>query len=220
MRRAAGALFAIVSPLAAAAASGVEPARDVRHVLYLHGRIVQEQQSARPRSPQYGFYELEKILAALRAPGFAVTGGIRPKSASMEESAGRVASEVRALLAGGVPPDRIAVVGASMGAGIAIRAAARLQNPRVRFAVLGACFSETARAFAAEEGRLPSGRVLAIREESDESTRGCPPWQNAGGADAPLVVREIVLRTGLDHGFLYRPLPDWVQPVVAFVEAP
>ncbi len=43
-------------------------------MIYLHGRIVQEKQSARPQSPEYGFYELEQILDAFRSKGFVVTG--------------------------------------------------------------------------------------------------------------------------------------------------
>ena len=61
-----------------------------RHLIYLHGRIVQEQQSERPRHPQFGHYEVAKILDAFRDRGFVVSGEIRPKSASMSESATRV----------------------------------------------------------------------------------------------------------------------------------
>jgi hypothetical protein len=32
-------------------------------------------------------------------------------------------------------------------------------------------------------------------------------------------VREIVLRTGLGHGFIYRPLPEWVNPAVEWITA-
>jgi hypothetical protein len=32
-------------------------------------------------------------------------------------------------------------------------------------------------------------------------------------------VREIVLRTGLGHGFLYRPLPEWMTPALAWAGA-
>jgi len=34
-----------------------------------------------------------------------------------------------------------------------------------------------------------------------------------------LVAREMVLNTGLSHGFFYRPLPEWVDPVVAWAGA-
>jgi hypothetical protein len=188
-----------------------------RHVIYLHGRIVQDQQTARPLHPQFGHYELDKILEAFRARGFEVSGGIRPKAASVSESADRVVEQVGQLLKSGVPADCITVVGASMGASIAFLASTRLQNPKLGFSVLGACLSANVRALVDEEGKAPSGHLLAIREESDELTKGCEAWR--AGADAPaLVAREIVLNTGLGHGFLYRPLPEWVDPVVAWAE--
>jgi pimeloyl-ACP methyl ester carboxylesterase len=184
-----------------------------RHVIYLHGRIVQEQQSARPRHPRFGYYELEGILDAFEQRGFAVTGRIRPKGASVGESADAVVREVRGLLAAGVPAHRVTVVGASMGAGIALVASARLADPQLRFAVLGACLSANAKPIRDAEGKPLAGHVLSIREASDELTEPCPAWSEAEHPSR-LEVREIVVRTGLAHGFLYRPLPEWMGPVV------
>jgi hypothetical protein len=56
--------------------------------------------------------------------------------------------------------------------------------------------------------------VLSIREASDDTTEPCPFWEDPSSPKAQLRVREIVLHTGLGHGFLYRPLPEWVGPVV------
>jgi pimeloyl-ACP methyl ester carboxylesterase len=187
-------------------------------LIYLHGRIVQEQQDARPRHPRFGVYELEAILAAFRERGFVVTGEIRPRPATVEASAARVVEQVRGLLASGVPPDRVVIVGASMGAAVALAASARLRNPDVRFALLGACLSGSVPGPAASEGegRAPIGRVLSIRESSDELTEPCPLWKDDPAGSSRLTVREIVLSTGLGHGFLYRPLPEWVDPVAAW----
>lgn len=197
-----------------ASALSAEAAIDApRHVIYLHGRIVQEQQSARPRHPEFGYYELEAILDAFRERGFVVSGAIRPQSATVSGAADSVVAQVRRLAASGVTLDRITVVGGSMGAGIALLASTRLQNADLRFCVLGACLSENVRALIADEGAAPSGRVLAIRESSDDLTRGCPPWHPDAASAPQLVAREIVLDTGLGHGFLYRPLPQWVDAV-------
>jgi acetyl esterase/lipase len=197
---------------------GAGAAESPRHLIYLHGRIVQEQQSARPQHPRFGHYELAQILDTLRARGFVVSGEIRPRSVSVGDAADRVVEQVRGLLASGVPADRITVVGASMGGGIALVASARLQNPELRFVVLGACLSETAERLVADEGKGPRGRVLSIHEASDEYTTSCPPWSD-DLAPSPIHTREIVLKTGLEHGFLYRPLPEWVDPVVEWAGA-
>jgi len=182
-----------------------------RHVIYLHGRIIQETQSPRPQHPRFGRYELEEILEAFRGRGFEVIGEIRSKSASFSDSADRVVTQIRQLLDSGVAAENVAVVGASMGGAMALLVSTRLQQPDVRFGVLGTCMSETVRRFGASEGQGPAGHVLSIREESDDITEPCPPWS---GDQEGLVVREIVLETGLAHGFLYRPLPEWMEPVV------
>src|SRR6185503_3131276 len=67
------------------AASAGDPA--ARHLIYLHGRIVQEQQSARPKHPEFGYYELDQIVKTFEKRGFTVTDGIRPKGATLDESA-------------------------------------------------------------------------------------------------------------------------------------
>ena len=168
-----------------------------RHVIYLHGRIVQTQQSERPKSDDYGYYELEAIREAFRKRGFVVHSTIRPKATTVSSGADDVVRQVNALIASGVPADRITVVGASMGAAITFVASERLANPQVRFAVMGTCL-------ASHEEKVV-GKILAIREATDETSSPCK-------ADS----REIVINTGLNHGFLYRPLPEWVEPVVEF----
>ncbi len=213
MTAAAGAAAGLAAAALLAGVSTPQP----RHLIYLHGRIIQVEQSARPKSPEYGYYELERILETFRKRGFLVTGSIRPKDATVSASADAVAGQVRQLLAAGVRPDHVTIVGASMGAAIAFRASARLQNPELRFAVLGACLSRGVEAAAAEEGKKPSGYLLCVREARDETSRPCPDWKNEPGSG--LVAREIVIDTGLRHGFLYRPLPEWIDPVVEWANA-
>jgi hypothetical protein len=93
-----------------------------------------------------------------------------------------------------------------------------LQNQDVRYCILGGCLSENVRGIEADEGKSPSGRLLSIHEASDDLTGTCPSWRNGITSAPPLVAREIVLQTGLRHGFIYRPLPEWVNLVVEWAE--
>jgi pimeloyl-ACP methyl ester carboxylesterase len=213
MSRVGAGLTVVAALLLGSAQDEARDARSARHLIYLHGRIVQEQQSARPRHPQYGYYELEKILDAFRKRGFIVSGEISPKSASVRKSAERVVGQIRRLLDSGVPADHVSVVGVSLGGDIALLASAMLQNPSVRLSVLGVCLSESVHDLVTDEVKAPGGHVLSIREASDELTDGCPPWENDPKSTSRLVAREIELHTGLRHGFLYQPLPDWVNLV-------
>jgi len=226
-RRTGVAALAILAALftGCAAEGGEEPSSapsaeaSARHLIYLHGRIVQVQQSPRPEHPQLGHYELEAIQETFEDRGFVVSAEIRPRSASVSESADRVVEQIQELLGSGVPAERIAVVGGSMGAAIALLASTRLGNPDLRFAVLGSCLTHSVLYLESEEGRGPSGHILSIREASDDFAGPCPPWEEGASPGGSLVVREIVLDTGLSHGFLYRPLPEWVEPVVDWAKA-
>ena len=211
MRNATAGFASLAALLAALAVGPTADAAGARHVIYLHGRIIQQTQSARPRHPRFGYYELDEILGAFRDRGFEVRGEIRPKSASLSDSADHVVEQVRQLLESGVAPDRISVVGGSMGGAIALLASARLQNPDVRFSVLGPCLSRSIPALKASEGKAPAGHVLSIREKSDDFSEPCPSWKED---QAKLVTSEMLLETGLAHGFLYAPLPEWMGPVV------
>ncbi|HEX6158566.1 MAG TPA: hypothetical protein VF111_00270 [Thermoanaerobaculia bacterium] len=210
----------IFAALLLTAACSAAPRPEPVHLIYLHGRIVQDQQSRRPEHPRHGFYELDRIAEAFRKRGFVVSAELRPKDATVSDAANGVVRQVQELLRTGVPPQRIIVVGASMGAGITLRASARLANPEVRFAVLGPCISESAVAVFNEEQKPLTGRLLSIREESDVPSATCPAY--APGNDTPrtLHVRKLVLNTGLAHGFLYRPMPEWVDPVAEWATAP
>jgi hypothetical protein len=185
--------------------------RPERHLIYLHGRIVQDQQNRRPQHAQHGYYELDQIAEAFRKRGFTVSAELRPKEITVDEAANAVVRQVRTLLDSGVAPEHITVVGASMGASIAMRASARLAHPDVRFVALAPCFSQAAEAIFKESGAYPSRRMFVVREESDVPSATCPKTDRA---------RELVLHTGLAHGFIYRPLPAWVEPVAAWATAP
>jgi len=202
------------------AQTGAAPKTDVnaRHIVYLHGFIVQRMQSARPVHPQFGTYELDAILDAFRQRGFVVHSEIRPLDATVPSSAEHTATQVRELLAAGVPADHVTVVGASMGAAIALATAARLGNPALRYALLGTCLSQSSQVIEQQQGRPVVGRVLSIRESSDDLTNPCTPWKQDAAHGENLVAREMVVDTGLHHGFLFRPLPVWLDPVTAFAE--
>ncbi|HHN74637.1 MAG TPA: hypothetical protein ENK10_05345 [Acidobacteria bacterium] len=211
--------IALLPAGSAAAHTDGGTAAQVLHLIYLHGQIVQLQQDARPEHPRFGHYELKKILTALDEAGFSVSAAIRPRETTIDQAAEQLVTEVRTLIDSGVPPQQILVVGASMGGAIALSAAARLQQPALRLAVLGVCPSRFAKRLAAAGKGSISGRILAIREASDEMTASCPSWTVESAQTDHLVVREIILHTGLHHGFLFKPLPEWVEPVSAWGHA-
>ena len=179
---------------------------NARYLFYISGYIVSAG-NMRPTSPKYGVYEYEQILDTFRQRGFVVISEARKQSSEIEPYAAKVAAQVKQLLKTGVPPQHITVVGASQGSWIAMLVSTYVANRDIRFVFIAAC--------AADDGLLKlvnlHGKVLFISERSD-LPGSCERFR----ADAQGIreYRAIEVNTGLKHGFLYRPLKEWVEPAV------
>ena len=191
------------------AAPPAAPDPGASYVFYLHGRIVEEQGDA-ARHPRFGRYEYRAILAALAERGHQVISERRPASTSVPGYAKLLVTQLRALLAAGVPATRITVIGASKGGAIALAASRALAVAKIGYVVLGSCPA------GAQAGGL-HGDVLSIYETSDEIGRSCA---RAFAASPQLGARRgLALQTGLQHGFLYRPSAVWLEPALAWIAA-
>jgi len=181
-----------------------------RYVIYLHGRII-EDEGTRPVSPVYGVYEYKETLDALAQAGLQVIAEVRPPDAEAEQYAIRVADQVNALLDAGVPAEHITVIGFSKGGGIAILTSSRLQNERVNFVLLAICGE-----WVFEwPGVDLSGRVLSIYETSDDLGRSCRSLAEASTGVSSF--EEIALSTGKQHGAFYAADPAWLDPVIEWI---
>jgi acetyl esterase/lipase len=184
---------------------------DARYVIYLHGRIV-EQQGRRPTDERFGTYEYQQILDTLAASGAEVISEQRPGGTDFRAFGARVADQVRRLLAAGVPAERIAVVGFSKGGAIAMVASALLADPRVTFVFLAPCGD-----WVKGRGDVDvRGRILSIYEASDELGTSCEPL--FAQASDPGEHREIRIDTGAGHGAFFRPRPEWLDPMFEWIE--
>lgn len=182
-----------------------------RHLFYLHGRIV-EDKGIRPVSAQHGVYEYEKILEAFRGAGFVVISEARAKDTDVRQYAAKVVAQVGALLKAGVPQRHITVVGASKGAMIAMHVSSLLGQGDVNFILIAGCGEQTLK----NPGLNLNGRVLSIYDASDEGAGTC---EKLFARSARLTKRsEVKLGLKLGHGFIYRPLKEWVEPTVAWAK--
>ena len=192
-----------------AACTGKSPGE--RYLIYLHGRIVEEG-GRRPVDPSYGAYEYDAILDSLSTagPGVTVLGDQRPPGISVDSFATALTHQVDSLLARGVAPERITIVGFSRGGAIAILASSRLRNPALSFVFMGACGDW---AFKRPEIRV-TGRILSLYELSDSLGVSCAPLFERRGEGSH--ASEMALNLGLGHGTFYQPRPEWVAPVLAW----
>ena len=177
-----------------------------RYLIYLHGAII-ETQGVRPTHPRFGVYEYREILEVLAGRGFVVISEARPAGTDGTVYAAKVVGQVEALLAAGVPPEHVTVVGFSKGGGIAITASSLLANDRLNFVFMGACGPW----YESRPEIVPRGRLLGLREASDELVGPCETlFDRAAGGER----REVITELGGGHGAFYRPNPEWVEPVV------
>lgn len=192
-----------------------EIAPTARCVIYLHGAII-EREGIRPTHPKFGVYEYQEILEEFASRGFVVISEVRPAGTEVIAYAATVVDQVRTLLAAGVPPERITVVGFSKGGAIAIFTSSLLANDQVNFVFIGACGEWLDK----RPDVVPRGRLLSLREASDDLVGSCVALfarSPENGAS-----RELTFELGGGHGAFYRPRPEWIDPVVewASVSAP
>lgn len=181
------------------------PAKDASYLFYLHGRAIEE--GGRAPVTEFGTYEYDAILRTLAEQGFVVISEARPAGTDPAEYAKHVEKEVRHLLRAGVRPQQITIAGASKGGVIAMLVSTNLQEPLLNFVLMANCNDTILDRF---KPKL-AGRVLSIFEQTDDIGRSCERFAQA--ATGISSYKEVALNTGLRHGFLYRPLPEWVKPL-------
>ncbi len=195
--------------ISAAIPKEVQPGE--KYVFYLHGAII-ESQGINAVSPYWGRYEYAAILDTLQSYGYNVISEARPQNTDKLEYAGKIAKEISALLASGVSPEHIIVVGASAGGSIAVDISIRVKNSKIKYAVLGVCRWASWKAYL-HENKL-CGNFLSIYESSD-SYGTCEDYFNDQACISDY--KEIKLKMNNGHGFLYKPYREWVQPLVKWI---
>lgn len=182
-----------------------------KYVFYLHGRIV-EVQGANAVSEQYGKYEYENILDALRGKNIVVISEVRPADTKIKPYAKKVVREIDSLLRRGIPPGNITVIGASKGALIAMQVSTDLKNKAVNYVFIAGSFKSLEKQF---DFNL-YGNILGIYEKSDPvAGRSYRPLINRSSGVSKF--REIELNTGLGHGIVFKPLEEWVTPAKEWI---
>ncbi len=188
------------------------PDPDQKYIFYLHGGIIQAK-GADAVSDYYGKYEYNKILDSLWENGFYVISEVRPKDSKEDEYAKKVQIQIDSLRGGGVPSENIVILGASLGAYIAVEVAYLMKDHKINYALLGLCSDYAVDYYQKYQGEL-QGRFLSIFESSD-SKKSC----KSIFIDLPdsSTFTEIKLNMGIDHAFLYKPYQEWLSPFVKWL---
>jgi hypothetical protein len=184
---------------------------DERYVFYSHGRIV-EGESEMPRHPEYGVYDFPKIKRALfDSGGFNLIAYHRPANADVAAQAKLLESWVRRLVAAGVKPAHITLIGFSKGGQITAYAADSLSGLGLNIALMGICDHGD---FHPDPPLRLGGKLLSIYETSDV-VGSCAKL----AAHSSLVsFEEVSISTGQKHGAFFTPRPEWVGPLTQWIK--
>jgi hypothetical protein len=182
-----------------------------KYLFYLHGLIVEEA-GILPRSEEHGYYEYELILEELAREGFVVVSEARKKGTEVKPYAEYVASQINKLLAGGIAPGNITVVGASKGGIITAYVSAMLRQKEINYVFLAGLFEKCLR----DENLRLYGNVLSIHDRSDKlSITPALYFERSPGLSR---FKAIVLTLDIGHGLIYRPYREWIEPMLQWVK--
>lgn len=181
-----------------------------KYIYYLHGRII-EIQGKDAISDEYGKYEFDSIVNSLSDLGHNVIAEVRTENVGYIEYANKVSSEIDSLVKLGIKPINITVIGASKGAIIASNISNINQNP------INYVFLAGNNKYQEENNNWKfHGQVLCIYDLSDSIAGGnYDYWKN--NENFTTKFEQIEIKTNLGHGFLYKPLEEWIEPTKKWI---
>ena len=180
------------------------------YMFYLHGGVVtvKGDNAINDPVPEYGPYQYSRILDTLRAHGFYLISERRFLGVDDSVYARKIAQQVDTLLKAKVPVRNIILVGASAGSNIVLLASDRLKNPEMKYVIMGGCSPDIYKYYLDIQ---VAGQFLSIIESSDSRGTCSKIFENRKLVKG---FHEIILATGLNHGFIYKPYAAWIDPLV------
>lgn len=181
------------------------------HIFYLHGRIVQEQ-GLNAFSEKFGKYEYSEIIDSLKKIGNEVHAEIRKPNTEFDDYCIYISQQINSLIRSEVNPKDILVIGASMGGVMAMKISSINPNP-INYVFLGA----NNNAIENEFDFNLHGRILGVYEKSDSiCNKDYQYWIDK--SEETVEFKQIQINTDLGHGFLYRPLKEWINPIKKMIK--
>jgi hypothetical protein len=177
------------------------------YIFFFHNKFAEEN-NLETKHPEYGKVEYRNIIKSFEKDGFIVLSEKRKANTDVEEYAEKIVSQIDSLLKKGIKPNHITVIGTSKGGYIAQYVSTFIANPDINFVFIG-CYQKT------DMENYPEiifcGNILTIYEKSD--VYGVSAIERMKTSKLKInAFEEIELNTNLKHGFLYKPLKEWIEP--------
>ncbi|WP_034886238.1 hypothetical protein [Gillisia sp. JM1] len=182
---------------------------DDKFIFFLHNRFLEEHDLSQLH-PEYGRTEYLEIINEFKKSGFEVISEKRNGNASAREYAGRLVIQIDSLIKIGTEPKNITIVGTSKGGYIAQYVSTLANNPDLNFVFIASFRNE-------DILNIPEinycGNILTIYEKSDPFGVSAKVRVENSTCDIKHF-KEIELNTGMNHGFLFKPLKEWIEPTI------
>ncbi|CAM3594551.1 hypothetical protein FLGE108171_05045 [Flavobacterium gelidilacus] len=183
---------------------------DKKYIYYLHGRII-EIQGKNAVSEEFGKYEFDKIVEALKDTNSVIIAEVRTEDVDYLQYANKVSKEIDSLIKLGIKSNNITIIGASKGAIIASNISSININP------INYVFLAGNNDYQEEHNDWKfHGQVLCFYDDSDTiAGKNYDYWKNKSNFTTKF--EQIKIDKKLGHGFLYKPYKEWVEPTKKWI---
>jgi len=184
-----------------------------KYVFFLHNKFLEEH-PLNASHPKYGPVAYTAILEKLQSTNSVILSEKRKAGTNPKIYAKKMILKIDSLHSDGVPYDHISIVGTSQGGYIAQYISYYAKNPDLKFVFIGSSFKNDS--MNKDRNFLLYGKILSINEKTDV---GAEPlsrqlrFKNSGLKS----FKEITLNIGLEHGFLFKALDEWIIPVKEWI---
>lgn len=178
------------------------------YVFFLHNKFLEGHPLDEPH-PKYGISAYTAILEKLQSKNTVIIAEKRKPDTDPKIYAKKIILKIDSLNLCGVPFDHISIVGTSQGGYIAQYISRYAKNPRLKFVFIGSSFKNDSMNLD-KKFRL-YGKILSINEKTDVGAELLSRQLRFKNSNLK-TFKEITLNTGMEHGFLFRALDDWIIP--------
>ncbi len=184
---------------------------EIQHIFYLHGKIV-ETQGINAISDRFGKYEYENIIDTLKSIGAVLHNKVRTEETVFQIFCEQTSIQIDELIASGVKPKNVTVIGASKG-GVMAMSISHINKHPINYILLAANNEQIER----ENHWMLNGRILGIYDKSDALAGRDYQYWISQSINA-IEFKQLEINTGLGHGFIYKPINDWWLPTKNWID--
>ncbi len=196
-------------------ATNPQNSTQTKYVFFLHNKFLEEH-PLNESHPKYGPAAYTAILEKLQSKNSVILSEKRKPGTDPKMYAKKLILKIDSLHNGGVPYDHISIVGTSQGGYIAQYISYYAKNPDLTFVFIGSSFKNDSMN-EDQQFRL-YGKILSINEKTDVGAKLLSRQLRFKNSDLKSF-KEITLNTGLEHGFLFRALDEWIIPTKAWINS-